>query len=75
MTVGYGDSYPITIGGRIITIFLTMFTVLFVIPLITARIASKLIVDDDAFTHSEQEAIKNGIEDIRKHLNINNNNK
>lgn len=68
MTVGYGDTYPTTTGGRFVGIVLMMFTVLFIIPLITARLASKLIVDNNAFTHEEQEAIRKGIEEINGKL-------
>ena len=35
--------------------------VLLVVPLITAHFASKLIVDQDAFRHEEQEEIKNNL--------------
>lgn len=70
MTVGYGDTYPTTTGGRIVGICLMMFTVLFIIPLITARLSSKLIVNNDTFSHYEQEKIKGGIKDIKDHLGI-----
>ncbi|MFA6041757.1 MAG: potassium channel family protein [Methylophilus sp.] len=70
MTVGYGDTYPTTAAGRIVGIILMMTTVLFIIPLITARLSSRLIVNDDAFTHKEQQDIKNGIQDIKKKLDI-----
>jgi voltage-gated potassium channel len=39
--------------------------VLLVIPLITAHFASKLIVDQDAFRHEEQEEIKANLRAIR----------
>jgi voltage-gated potassium channel len=40
--------------------------VLLVIPLITAHLASRLIVDADAFRHEEQEEIKNNLRAIRE---------
>ncbi len=64
-TVGYGDTYPLTWQGRILAGFLISVMVLFVIPLITAHFASKLIVDNDAFQHEEQEEIKNQLREIR----------
>lgn len=70
MTVGYGDTYPKTIGGRMVGIALMGFTVLFIIPLITARLSSKLIVNEDAFTHREQETLKKSLKDIKDHLGI-----
>jgi voltage-gated potassium channel len=64
-TVGYGDSVPVTWQGRVLAGFLISVMVLFVIPLITAHFASKLIVDNDAFQHDEQEEIKNQLREIR----------
>jgi voltage-gated potassium channel len=64
-TVGYGDTYPLTVPGRFIAGFLISVMVLLVIPLITAHFASKLIVDADAFRHEEQEEIKRNLREIR----------
>ena len=72
MTVGYGDTYPLTLGGRVVAIALMHVVPLFVIPLITARLAAKLTVDSNAFTNQEQEEIKEGIQEIRKLLKENN---
>lgn len=58
MTIGYGDIYPVTAVGRVVATALMHVVPLFIIPLITARMASRLIVDSDAFTHTEQEEIK-----------------
>ena len=58
-TVGYGDMYPVSLGGRITAITLLLVMILFLVPMITASFASKLIVNRDAFTHEEQEEMKN----------------
>jgi len=67
-TVGYGDSYPNTTGGRFVAVTLVLGMILFLIPMITASIASKLIVNRDAFTHEEQEEMKLTLREINKKL-------
>jgi voltage-gated potassium channel len=42
--------------------------ILFLIPMITASIASKLIVNRDAFTHEEQEEMKLMLKEINRKL-------
>jgi voltage-gated potassium channel len=64
-TVGYGDTYPTRTGGRVLAGVLISTMVLLVVPLITAHFASKLIVDQDAFRHEEQEEIKAHLRAIR----------
>lgn len=54
-TVGYGDSVPATAGGRVIASLLMTVSIFFVVPLITAKLAMRMIVDDNAFTNKEQE--------------------
>jgi voltage-gated potassium channel len=66
MTVGYGDMFPVTLVGRAIAILLMHFVPLFIIPLVTARMASRLIVNHDAFTHNEQEFLKEGMSRLMK---------
>lgn len=39
-TVGYGDLYPATTGGRFIAITLVLGTIFFIIPMITASMVS-----------------------------------
>ena len=65
-TVGYGDSYPVTTGGRFVAVTLVLGMILFLIPMITASIASKLIVNRDAFTNEEQEEMKQLLKEIHK---------
>ncbi|MEN9644109.1 MAG: hypothetical protein RL238_778 [Actinomycetota bacterium] len=57
-TLGYGDFSPETTAGKVLTSVLIASTVFLFIPTITANLASKLIVDRDAFTHEEQEKVK-----------------
>lgn len=61
MTIGYGDIFPVTSGGKIVAVSLMHMVPLFLVPLITAKMAAKMIVDSDAFTHAEQEEIKNSL--------------
>ncbi|MEH1013028.1 potassium channel family protein [Micromonospora sp. CPCC 206060] len=64
-TVGYGDISPTTWQGRTLAALLISTMVLLVIPLITAHFASKLIVDEDAFRHDEQEELKANLRAVR----------
>lgn len=64
-TVGYGDIAPTTWQGRVLAGLLISTMVLLVIPLITAHFASKLIVDQDAFRHEEQEELKRNLRAVR----------
>lgn len=63
-SVGYGDQYPVGVPGRLIGIFLMSVSILLVVPIITSRFAAQLIVDSDAFTHLEQEELKNCIKEL-----------
>ncbi|MCM0677467.1 potassium channel family protein [Micromonospora phytophila] len=64
-TVGYGDISPTSWAGRTLAALLISTMVLLVIPLITAHFASRLIVDDDAFEHDEQEQLKADVRRMR----------
>lgn len=67
-TLGYGDFSPHTTSGKVLTSVLIASTVFLFIPTITANLASKLIVDRDAFTHEEQEEIKDTLAAILARL-------
>jgi len=48
----------------VLTSGLITFTVFIMIPTITANVAAWLIVNRDAFTHEEQEQIKDGVAEV-----------
>ncbi|HEX8627548.1 MAG TPA: potassium channel family protein [Catenuloplanes sp.] len=64
-TVGYGDISPQGLPARLLAGVLISVMILLVIPLITAHFASKLIVDNDAFHHDEQEELKANLRAVR----------
>ena len=67
MTVGYGDTYPVTAGGRIVAVALMHLVPLLVIPLFVARFLGKVVEDRNVFTHEEQEEILRTLRNIDKH--------
>ena len=70
LTIGYGDLYPVTVGGKIVAIALMHLVPLFIVPLIVARILMTVIEDKNQFSHEEQEALKNDIKEIKRALKI-----
>lgn len=70
LTIGYGDLYPVTVGGKIVALLLMHIVPLVIIPLIVARLLSGVIEDANQFSHDEQEAIKEDIRDIKRALGI-----
>jgi voltage-gated potassium channel len=70
-TVGYGDAFPQNLLGKITATVLMLTMVLLIIPAITARMASGLIVNNDAFTDVEQEELKQGIRKIVAYIDSN----
>lgn len=70
LTIGYGDMYPVTVGGKIVALFLMHIVPLVIIPLIVARLLSNIIEDQNEFSHDEQEIMKNDIQVIKQALGI-----
>ena len=70
LTIGYGDMYPVTVGGKIVALVLMHIVPLLIIPLIIARILGTLIEDENQFSHDEQEQMKNDIRAIKTAMGL-----
>lgn len=70
MTVGYGDIYPITMGGRIVAVVLMHIVPLVLVPMVIVRMMNKLIEDKNQFTHEEQQVIMEDLKLIKEKLNV-----
>lgn len=67
-STGYGDVTPKTVGGRITTLVYLILMIYVITPILTARIAAYMIVNNDAWTDTEQETLKNDIAYIKGKL-------
>lgn len=68
LTIGYGDIYPQTVQGEILTIIWAHFMVLGMLPLMVGRIVMKVIEDRNRFTHEEQEKMFTRLKDMETRL-------
>jgi voltage-gated potassium channel len=68
LTIGYGDMYPVTAGGKIVALMLMHIVPLIIIPLIVARLLTTVIEDSNQFSHAEQEEMKRDIKEIKEML-------
>lgn len=66
-TTGYGDISPKTEEGQLVASFLMIGSWLFNVML-AGMVAAKLIVNSDAWTHSEQEEVKSTLRKIADKL-------
>lgn len=67
-STGYGDYSPKTVPGRILTIVYLIIMLWVITPILTGRIAAYMIVNNDAWTHGEQEQLKADIAAIRQKM-------
>lgn len=68
-STGYGDFAAKTVGGRWTAIALMHSTIFVIIPLIVVRLLALVTEDRNAFTHEEQEDIKETLRQVRDNLN------
>jgi len=70
MTVGYGDTYPVTVLGRIDAIVLMHIVPLFIAPIVVTRLVQRMIDNRNEFTHEEQIELLSSVRDIKKKLEV-----
>lgn len=58
-TVGYGDMFPTHTSSKFFGAVFMHICSFLVAPIITAKLAAHMIVDSNAWTHDEQEEVKN----------------
>ncbi len=75
LTIGYGDLYPATVGGKIVAIGLMHIVPLIIVPLIVTWFLTTVIEDKNQFSHDEQESMKNDIHAIKLALRLKDENK
>jgi hypothetical protein len=67
LTIGYGDIAPVTASGRFIAMVFAHFWVFIIAPLVVASFLKDAMIDPHAFTHEEQEEIRDGLRELREH--------
>ena len=59
LTIGYGDIYPHTTAGQILTVVWAHYMVLFILPLFIGRVLSSMMDNKHEFTDIEQKQVLN----------------
>lgn len=69
LTIGYGDIFPVTTGGKVTGALFGHFWIFGIIPMIVANIVSNLLENRDLFSNEEQEEIKKNLSEILTKVN------
>lgn len=67
-STGYGDITPKTTMGMILAFLLTHLSIFIIAPLIIVHMTQRVLKDDNAWTHEEQEEIKKTLQRIEEKL-------
>jgi voltage-gated potassium channel len=68
LTIGYGDMFPVTTGGRIVGAVFSHFWILLIIPMVIGNIITHMLEDKNEFTDGEQRELFNSIKNIESIL-------
>lgn len=67
-STGYGDITPKTNVGMVLAFVLTHLSIFIIAPLIIVHMTQRVLKDDNAWTHEEQEEIKQALLRIEEKL-------
>ena len=65
-TVGYGDVTPVTAAGKVLAIIFQAWSIFYLVPCAVGNIIDKVRIDEQKFTHAEQEWQENAIKEIAR---------
>jgi voltage-gated potassium channel len=64
-STGYGDFFPVTVGGRVIGGVLMHLSILVILPLLIGHVINTLIENQDRFSHDEQVVIMETLAELK----------
>lgn len=71
LTIGYGDIYPMTVAGKVLTVIWANLAVLFIIPMFIGRVITTMMENKNEFTDSEQKEVLRLLRKMDKNKNPN----